>query len=123
MDIEVLLEQLKAHNALCCLSLGQVMSFVTRAAALKRDIMQPQPLSVPVDHAPDHLPPSVSQFLGDSVGIPSEYIHDCWKILKDTVWDHPSPEETKRADSDAFRVHGQNRGLSTYLLCVLGRTT
>ena len=118
MDIEVLLDELKAHDALCRLSFSQVMSFITRAAALKRDIMQAQPLSVPIDCAPDHLPLSVSQFLSDSVGRPFDCMHNCWKMLKDVVWDHPSAEETKRADTDTFKVHGQKRGLSTYTSCV-----
>jgi hypothetical protein len=65
-----------------------------------------------MDRAPEILPPSVSRFLGDSVDIPQEYIQDCWGIFKDVVWDHLSAEDAKRADQEAFRVHGQKRGLS-----------
>jgi len=116
IELEVLLQRLKEHDALCFLSLSKVVQFVTRAAALKRDIMQPQPLSVPVDQAPNHLPPSVSHFLADSLGIPPDYMEGCWTIFKDLVWDYPSAEETKHADMDAFKVHGRKRGLSTYTL-------
>jgi hypothetical protein len=123
MNIKVLLDELKTHDALCQLSFNQIMSFVTRVAALKRDIMQLQPISVPIDCAPNHLPLSVSQFLSDSVGIPFECMHDCWKMLKDVVWDYPSAEEMKRADADSFKVHGQKRGLSMHMSCLWVRIT
>ena len=123
IDIKVLLDELKAHDALCQLSFNQIMSFVTQAAALKRDIMQPQPILVPIDCAPNHLPLSISQFLSDSVGIPFECMHDCWKTLKDVVWDYPGAEEMKRADADSFKVHGQKRGLSMHLSCLWVRIT
>jgi hypothetical protein len=112
MDLEVLLKQLQHHEGLQQLSLGKVMSFVNRASMLKRDIMQPQHPSVPVDEAPEILPPSVSHFLSDSLGIPYQYMQDCWSIFKDVVWDHPSAEESKQADRAAFKAHGGKRGLS-----------
>jgi hypothetical protein len=112
MDVCILLQQLKDHESLSRLSLGTIMTFITWASALKRDIIQPQPLSTPVDRAPEFLPPSVSCFLGDSTDIPQEYIQDCWTIFKDVVWDHPNTEDTKRADVEAFKVHGQKQGLS-----------
>jgi hypothetical protein len=80
--------------------------------------MQPQPILVPIDHAPNHLPISVSQFLSDSVGIPFECMHDCWKMLKNVVWDYLSAEEMKRADTDWFKVHSQKQGLSMHTSCL-----
>ena len=110
--MEALLEQLQNHDGLRQLSLAQIISFVNCASMLKRDIMQPQTPSTSGDEAPKYLPPSVSHFLSESLGIPNRYMEDCWTIFKDVVWDHPSAEESKQADDEAFKVHGQKRGLS-----------
>jgi hypothetical protein len=79
---------------------------------LKWDIMQPQTPSTSRDEAPKYLLPSVSHFLSESLGILSRYMEDCWTIFKNVVWDHPSAEESKQADDEAFKVHGQKTGLS-----------
>ena len=81
---------------------------------LKRDIMQPQPLSIPTEMAPKCLPPSVSQFLGDSLMLRPDHVRECWAIFKDVIWDHPTADKARRADNDAFKVHGNKCGLSEY---------
>jgi hypothetical protein len=114
MDLEALLQALKDHENLQQLSLDKILTFITRASMLKRDIMQPQPLSVPIDVAPERLPPSVSQFLSNSLDLPPDYTRECWTIFKDVIWDHPMANEAKQVEKDAFRVHGMKCGLSEY---------
>jgi hypothetical protein len=116
MDIDILLKQLWDRDVLQYLSLKKIIAFISQASALKRDIMQPQSLAVPSDHAPDILPPFVSEFLSDSLDIPPLYMMECWEIFKGVIWDHPSAEELKRAGKEAFKVHGQKCGLSKFML-------
>ena len=111
MDISALLQLLRDCPDIQHISFETVLSFITRASTLKRDIMQPQPLSVPIDQAPEYLPPSMSQFLSDSLAIHSDHVHVCWGIFKDVIWDQPTPSEVRQADKDAFRIHGTKRGL------------
>ena len=93
--------------------------------------MQPQALLVPIDMAPDQLPPSVSQFLSHSLDIPLDY----WMILKTfygtilqlmmsgqgrlvTIPSTACPHRRngyESTDKDAFRIHGKKCGLSEYL--------
>jgi hypothetical protein len=115
MDLKALLQLLRDHKTLQQLSLSTILSFISRASMLKHDIMQPQPLSVPTDMAPKCLPPSVSQFLGDSLMIRPDHVHECWAIFKDVIWDHPTADEARQVDKDAFKVHGNKYGLSEYL--------
>ena len=65
MDLGTLINELRHHKHLSQIPLGKVMNFIQRASALKRDIMQPQPLSVPINHAPEFLLPSISKFLAE----------------------------------------------------------
>jgi len=116
MDLNTLLLLLRDRDNLRQLPLDKVLSFITRASVLKRDIMQPQPSSVSIDMAPIYLPPSVSQFLGDSLDMPPDCVHDCWAVFKDVIWDHPASNEAKRVETDAFRVHGKKCGLSESLI-------
>lgn len=110
--LETILQQLKAHDELRRLSLTTIMAFVSRAASLKRDIMQPQPLSVTDDRPPDILPPSIAHFLSNSLAIPLASIQDCWGIFKFDIWDHQGPEEARKADEVAFRIYGLDHGFS-----------
>jgi hypothetical protein len=115
MDLESLMRALEGHNSLQQLPVEKLLAFILRASMLKRDIMQPQALLVPTDMAPDQLPPSVSQFLSHSLNIPLDYTREYWSILKDIIWDYPTAEDVKRADKEAFRIHGKKCGLSEYL--------
>ena len=78
-------------------------------------IMQPQALLVPIDMAPNQLPPSVSQFLSHSLDIPLDYTCEYWTILKDIIWDYPAADDVKQVDKDAFRIHRKKCGLNEYL--------
>jgi hypothetical protein len=102
MDLNALLLLLKDRDNIQQLPLDKVLSFITRASVLKRDIMQPQPSSVLIDMAPERLSPSVSQFLSDSFNMPPDCINDCWAVFKDVIWDHPTSNEVKKAETDAF---------------------
>lgn len=112
MVIETILQQLKGHEELRQLSLVTIMAFVSRAASLKRDIMQPQPLSVTYDQPPDVLPLSIVHFLSNSLAIPLTSVQDCWGIFKFDIWDHPGPEEARKADEVSFRAYGLDHGFS-----------
>lgn len=112
MDLETLMSELKHRDNLNQIPLGKVMGFIQRASALKRDIMQPQPLSVPIDQAPEFLPPSISKFLAESLELPSMYVSECWSIFKDEVWSCPSPDESRKTEREAFERHGKKCGLS-----------
>ena len=47
IDLENLLGELKQHENHNQIPVRKVMRFIQRASALKRNIMQPQPLSIP----------------------------------------------------------------------------
>ena len=107
MDLGTLINELRRHKHLSQIPLGKVMSFIQRASALKRDIMQPQPLSVPINHAPEFLLPSISKFLAELLELPDVYVSECWSIFKDEVWRCPSPEESKKIEREAYEMHGK----------------
>jgi hypothetical protein len=115
MDLEALLQLLQDNGNLQQLSFDKILTLIMRPSLLKCDIMQPQPLSMPTDMAPQYLLPSVSHFLANSLDIQPEDVQECWKIFKDVIWDHPTAEKVKQADKDAFKLHGMKCGLSEHL--------
>lgn len=109
--IAIILLRLATHPLLQSLTLEQVTTFVQLGSLLKRDIQQPQPVSQTGATAPDVLPPSVSQFLANAVGIPLECMDYCWDVLKDEVWESLEMPATTH-DEDLFRLYGWKVGLS-----------
>ena len=112
IDLGTLINELRCHKHLSQIPLGKVMSFIQCASALKQDIMQPQPLSVPINHTPEFLLPSISKFLAESLELPDVYVSECWSIFKDEVWRCPSPEVSKKIEREAYDMHGKKWGLS-----------
>lgn len=107
-----LVERLKAHTLLEGLSLDILMTFTRLASHLKRDILQPQVISQSdPGYAPDKLPASVSNFLGDALGISNECIHQCWGLLNDYIWDMPTTPLSSD-DYRLFKEHGWEYGIS-----------
>ena len=96
MDLGTLINELRRHKHLSQIPLGKVMSFIQRASALKRDIMQPQPLSVPINHAPEFLPPSISKFLAELLELPDVYVSECWSIFNNECGDALVPRSQRR---------------------------
>ena len=69
MDLLGLLCRLEEVDGLQGLTIQQMLSFLTQASALKRDIAQPQPVDSPSAGTPEVLPPSVVEFLSESIGL------------------------------------------------------
>jgi len=99
------------HPTLHSLTVEQVYSFLTRASQVKRDILQPQPLTVQHNAAPDILPPSIVLFLSKSVLITPAGVQQLWDALKDVAWAFPTPTEQHVADEKAFETHGHEHGI------------
>ena len=58
------------------------------------------------------LPPAISGFIAESIGIEEEVMQDLWFIIKDDVWEAPTDEEASVIE-DCFRKYGWKRELST----------
>lgn len=112
MDALPLFDKLIEHQNLSHLSMTTIVDLITRASALKRDIMQPQSLSTPIDCPPDILPQSVALFLAESFDLSAASVQGFWDVFKVVVWHYPSTEDRKHAEAEAFRDHGHKRGFS-----------
>lgn len=91
--INLTISLLAEHEALRELSLPQVNTFIDLTASLHRSIQLVQPAVEPSGEAPTILPPSIIDFLAESVQIPHASVSICWLALKDIVWQHPLPNE------------------------------
>ncbi|KDR71533.1 hypothetical protein GALMADRAFT_102508 [Galerina marginata CBS 339.88] len=106
------LERLKAHPILRHLTLDGICTFARLGSNLKREILQPQPISESNPAiAPAILPEHVHTFLGKALGIPLEVMDDCWDILGDHVWEMPQMPLMVE-DYRLFKVFGWPRGLT-----------
>ncbi|KAG1803069.1 uncharacterized protein BJ212DRAFT_1285468, partial [Suillus subaureus] len=81
------------------------------ASLLKDDVLQPQPQRIPVSHAPDVLPDSVTKFLATSLNMSSNAVDNLWYIVKDLVWELLMSAEASTEDEVVFRLHGHKIGL------------
>ncbi|KAF8075908.1 hypothetical protein FPV67DRAFT_1649010 [Lyophyllum atratum] len=98
------------------LSITQLITFVRLASRLKNDIILCQPITISTISAPAILPPTVTDFLADSVGIPTKDVPHHWMQYRDEIWIMGSSHETHEEDEQAFRVHGWKRGLGSLTL-------
>jgi hypothetical protein len=115
MKLTTALRALNRIHALRYLTFSQVSMFIRLSSRLKRDILQPQPIEDTIPHCPPTaLPPSVSEFLSDALGIPLQDILVCWDLLKKDVWEAQVSEDIKQDDLRLFKEHGHRRGLSAY---------
>jgi len=110
------LQQVWAHPVLKELSLNQIFAFLRLCSLLKNDIQLAQPLAVPITSAPDILPPSVSDFIAESIGIPNECMTNCWRMFKDDAWSMPDSVEMTEQDEQVFRSNGWKCGISNPLI-------
>ncbi|KAG2361479.1 hypothetical protein BDR07DRAFT_1409337 [Suillus spraguei] len=113
MDVGHLFTAIKKHPILTHIAYVDFASFIQCASLLKDDILQPQPQRVPVSHAPDVLPDSVTKFLAASLNMTSNAVDNLWYIVKDLVWELPMSAEASAEDEVAFRLHGHKIGLGT----------
>ena len=110
------MERFTHHPALNSTSIHQIATFIRLASHLKRDILQPQPISQTTDQLPAILPPSVSQFIRNAVGIPLDMVPLFWDAIKDNVWFSPPAQGPASVeDEHLFRTFGWKLGLSEFL--------
>lgn len=112
LEICTILDRMSQHEVLRRLTMSRLMLFINNAACLRRSIQLTQPLSEQGSTAPEHLPTSIAEFLSLSVGIPLQHLSECWSILKDLVWEQPTPEQCSEAQEKQFVEHGWQRGIS-----------
>jgi hypothetical protein len=110
LDFEELVQQLQGVSlSFHGLKWKQVVDFVTFASRPKDPILLAQPSGVSGLEPPDILPPSIASFLGSCCNLTPAAVENCWKILKETVWNY-----TESKVEAAFAEHGIQHGLSTY---------
>jgi hypothetical protein len=100
------LQQVQAHPVLMELPLYQIFVFLWLCSLMKNDIQLTQPLAVCITSAPDILPPSVSDFLAESIGIPNECMTGCSRMSKDDAWSMPDSTEMTEQNEQAFHSNG-----------------
>lgn len=79
---------------------------------LKNDIILAQPVYIPTTEAPLVLPPQITLFVADSIGISEGTVDGCWNALKGDVWDYPTPEKVEEDEDALFAQNGWKRGIS-----------
>ncbi|KAJ7216341.1 hypothetical protein GGX14DRAFT_391184 [Mycena pura] len=97
------------------LTLAQALLFSRLLSLLKDDILLVQPLRVSTDEAPTILPPSVSEFMADAVGIALDSVASCWKKMKKDIWKLPIPTLSEE-EEELFRKYGWRRGITSFSL-------
>jgi len=112
MAVQRALLLLSEHPVLSNLTFAQLLRSMSLATCLKRDISLPQPISLDLGCAPTFLPPAISDFIAESIGIEGEVMQDLWFIIKDDVWEAPTDEEASVINEDCFRKYGWKRELS-----------
>ncbi|KAF8551577.1 hypothetical protein OG21DRAFT_1524342 [Imleria badia] len=78
------------------------------------DILQPQPQSVHSDDVPAVLPPVITNFFADILGISSSDVDDLWDIAHELIWSLPSAEEEQALEVNLFQMHGHLSRITLY---------
>jgi hypothetical protein len=112
MAVHRALSLLSEHAILCNLTISQLLQSISLTTCLRRDISLPQPISLDSRQAPDFLPPAISDFVAESIGIGGNVMQDLWYIIKDDVWEAPTEAEASVFNEDCFRKYGWKRELS-----------
>jgi len=74
------------------MTVQQLLNYITHAAALKHEISQSQPANSTLA-IPKVLPPSITEFLSESIPLLTHVVDSYWPVLKETVWTLPSQNE------------------------------
>ncbi|KIM75798.1 hypothetical protein PILCRDRAFT_798649 [Piloderma croceum F 1598] len=98
------------------------MTFVRLATHLKDEILMQQRPSYNLEEPPDRLPENVSEFLGNAMNIPDEYIEGCWNVFRQLVWHQDANGDSVGADVKFFRQYGLQNLLSACTLFPPTRT-
>ncbi|KAJ7936074.1 hypothetical protein B0H13DRAFT_1539248, partial [Mycena leptocephala] len=99
------------------LTLAQTLCFTQLLSVLKRDILLVQPVNVTTgtEEASLVLPPSITEFVADAVGVPESSISGFWTRLREDIWD--LPEQTlSEHEEGLFREHGWKHGITSVTL-------
>jgi hypothetical protein len=105
------LQALPGDSPLREITTHQLLSFFHLAPLLRRDILLAQPNHLIGIEAPAILPPSICDFLADSLEISSVYLPRLWELFKEDIW-ALIPGQLTAAWEECFVVHGWKRGLS-----------
>jgi hypothetical protein len=119
-DLAVILQALNSHTLLKCLSVSQLLDFLTQASALKRHIILAQPADEPTSCAPLILPSLVREFLSKTTGITLQAVQDAWDVLKDIAWAMSPLADCIAKEKEAFRKFGWSHGFSKSQTHILG---
>ncbi|KAG1846163.1 hypothetical protein C8R48DRAFT_543144, partial [Suillus tomentosus] len=104
------------HPELQDLSYIAITRFLRCASMLKDDILLPQPHSIPVTTAPDVLPPGITDFFSRSFDISCDAVDVLWDAVKHIAWTLPADGEEHEVIETMFQHHGQDQGISAYVL-------
>lgn len=107
-----LLRSLLKDHVLKSLCLSQIVTFIQILARLKDDIILAQPIYIAITEAPLVLPPQIKTFVAECIGIPEDSVNGCWTVLKDDIWEYPTPEKVEAEEEELFARHGWKRGIS-----------
>jgi hypothetical protein len=88
------------------ISMEKGMTFVRLAMHLKDEILMQQQPSYNLEEPPDRLPENVSEFLGNAMDIPDEYIEGRWNVFWQLVWHRDANRDSTGADTKLFRHYG-----------------
>lgn len=114
-SLQYLVRQLDIHPKLLSkLSLMTIHNFIRLCASLRNDILLVQRADHNPVTPPLFLPPTIQQFLAQSLDIPLETVADCWTVLKALCWDDTYTSRLSISTEDVFRKHGVDKGLSAY---------
>ncbi|KAJ7601708.1 hypothetical protein DFH06DRAFT_1276631 [Mycena polygramma] len=101
-----LLDSLARDPVLATLTFHQVTTFIRLLSLLKNDIILVQPYYIKTTEAPLVLPTNITSFVAQAIGIDPDSVAGCWRVLKEEVWQHPSPEEVTEAEELFFTQYG-----------------
>jgi hypothetical protein len=116
MDVVTLFSGLSNEPELAGLSYLSLTRFIHSASMIKDDILLPQPHAISTSSAPHFLPPSITEFLGESFSLSQHAVHVLWLAVKDIVWTLPGKNEEQEALGTIFRHHGQPHGIAAHVL-------
>jgi hypothetical protein len=104
---DTIYELLKQYPGLSgTIGMEKGMTFVRLATRLKDEILLLQRPGHNPEEPPDRLPENVSEFLGNAVKIPDEYIEGCWNVFRQLVWHRDASRDSAGADTRLFRQYG-----------------
>jgi hypothetical protein len=96
--------------------LPEVLAFITIASKIKNEILLVQDSGHDISKAPNHLSPSLIEFLASSCSLNVAQIPDLWHEHKDLIWKHDpliSEVTSPKGIENIFREHGHQYGFCT----------